>query len=469
MSGADFAISGSSGESFECWEYAQANEEEVSFEREVPFASSQNMASRSLQERVIQNHTQTHTYSLIDNVVRVKTLSDQSRAEKANFWKSRQTEMLGLGTVGLGGVATALLFGVSAVSPAFWVVLGVSSLATSVLGFVRASQASSQVNDWQLDLPVAIAVQRKLSFEEGLISIMMSDDRGSSHPRNYSELLTTTELQGLYQGYFFNLAQAFERGGDAKNQLQLIAEVATHSPLSPQVFNYGKIFPHHLQNLAFYINESDKFVKAFNTIEKRRVEQENHVYSVANQQIATINDQEEAALAVVEATFQAYKARADIHLEEALNGFIEGMSDEEYQSQVRADYEADIRGARQLRDLGKAGVSYPFEARRDNVRGQRDGFIREIRNDRDTALLPFFNHVRLLHINAYRTLIGQPPSAYPTLSNPYNLSFQPPVFSYPQPSAPSYEAVFGGIQDQHHVDSRVYNEFMRAYREQQAS
>jgi len=453
----EFAVGGT--EAFEGYNYEDASEVEISFfDREPSYDAQVTQAMKNMQERVLQNHTQRHTLSTIDNVVKVKTLNVQERANRVDFWKSRRAEMFTLGGAGvLGLFGTAFLAASGA--GIFAGILGAVSLASSVLGFYRGSQASNQMSLWSLDLPVAIANQRKVAFEEGLLHAMKLDGTGKAHPCEYARIMTSTEMQGLYNVYFHNLARLFESGGDAKQQLAIIQQVAVDGPLCPHVYAYAKLHPQYVNNLSFYINEHDKFVNAFASIEKRRLEQEKQVKDTAYDKICLIQKQENAALAVVNDTYNSYKEGVEKERTEALFG----LAPEE-RNAISREFDKQIAEARQLRDLGRAAISYPFQLQRETVEKERDQYLRQIRYDRDAQLLPFYSHLRLLHTNAYRALIGQPPSAYPTLSDPYNLSFQPPVFTMPQPSAPSYEATFGGFRDQ--VDNRVYDEFMRVYRQQ---
>jgi len=461
MDGIDFAVGGPEG--FEAYDYIQASEEEISFFPQEPsYDASVTTAMKSLGERVQQNHTHTHTLSTIDNVVKVKTLNAQVRAQKVDFWKSRRAEMWTLGGAGLIGVIGAgFLMGSS---PAVAGILGICSLACSILGFYRGSQASSQITNWSLDVPVAIANQRKVAFEEGLIHVMRQDESDRAHPVLYSTIMTTTELQGLYNVYFHNLARAFERGGDVKEQLSVIKQVAVNGPLCPHVYAYAKLHPHYVQQLTFYINEHDKFVHAYDSIEKRRIEQEKQVKNSAYEQICGIEKQKDAALFVVNETYNEYKKQIETERSEALFAL---AGDKEREGVVLREFDQKLSDARQLRDLGRAAISYPFDVQRQNVEKERDGYINQIRRDRDAQLLPFYSHLSLLHTNAYRALIGKPPSAYPTLSDPYTLSFHPPVFTMPAPSAPPFEAAFGGVRDQHRVNDRVYDEFMNVFSRQQ--
>ncbi|CCB89360.1 hypothetical protein [Simkania negevensis] len=458
MEGIDFALGGVGA--FEGYNFEDSSEVEISFfDREPAYDAQVTQAMKNMQERVLQNHTQKHTLSTIDNVVKVKTLNAQVRQDKINFWQSRRAEMFTLGGASVIGLIGSAFLAASS-GGILAGVLGVTSLVGSILGFYRGYQASNQMSQWSLDLPVAIATQRRLAFEEGLLHAMRLDATGKAHPCPFSSIMTSTEMQGMYNVYFHNLARSFERGGDVKEQLAIIQQVAVDGPLCPHVYGYAKLHPHHVTQLQFYIGEHDKFVNAFASIEKRRLDQEKQVKDKAHDQICTIEKHKNAALAVVNATYTSYKDQVDKEKSEALFG----LSPEEIKV-VSREFDQKLADARQLRDLGAAAISYPFQVQCEGVEKERDQYLTQIRYDRDAQLLPFYNHLRLLHTNAYRALIGQPPSAYPTLSDPYNLSFQPPVFTMPQPSAPSYEATFGGFRDR--VDSRVYDAFMGAYRQQQ--
>lgn len=466
MSGMDFALEGPSGESFAEWEYTEARDEEVSFdERHPTFAESHSMINRSLRERVIQNHSETHTFSLVDNVVRVQTLNAEKRAEKADFWKHRQAEMMSMGIAGLAGTLAAALFGVTASSFAIgWVILGVGSLAASILGFVRMSQASHQVDQWNIDLPVAVANQRKVAFEEGLVSIMHQDESSRGLPIRFAAILTATELQGLYHQFFGALVEEFGRCVSSQDQIALIERVASYSPLAQHVTSYAKVFPEALYRMDWYIQEHYKFTEAYNTIEGRRREQEENVCDLAEEKIAEVNRQEKQALSIIEETYLTYKEEADLERAHALSLAV----GEHRLAEIEQDYQSKVDQAGLLRDIATSAIRQPYTSQRESIVRERDTCLHNIRVDRDTQLLPFFNYLRQLHIDAYRTYMGQGPAMYPQLGDPRQMYwFEQPVFTQPAPSAPQIGTVYGDVVIQNQVDPNVLAAFMRAYQAQQ--
>jgi len=466
MSEIDFALSGPSGEHFADWDYDRQCEDEITFAPGQPsFIEQKNLAQRPLNQRITYNANEKFTFSLVDNLIQVKSFSKSFREVKADFWQSKRltTGIITLiGTPTLGSLAA---FG--GLSPLASGAVAVSAVALLIFGAYRTYQAHQQVGLWQKNLPEAVAMQRKEAFDTGLLSIYIKDDLGAkSQPALFSKVLSTVELNGLYLEYLNAVQKEMVGAHSVKGKIALLESAAKYSPLDEKMMNFARLHPHYGVPLTLYHQEHAKFVKTYNMVENMVSDKIEDVKQKAQENIDSVSQSKQAALAVAYTTYALYKRNAESKRDEKLQSYPLGAQYDHYRQTAQNEYRTTIEQAQSIRDTSVRLISLPFDARIDTIRGERDDYIKDIRRNRDAHLLPLFNHISNLHREAHLVATGaQPPRQY---FDPAGLYPHFPTYEMqPVPSAPSLEEVLRN--ERQGYDARVFDEILGIYQREAAN
>jgi hypothetical protein len=175
--------------------------------------------TRSLAERIQQFEEGIYQIAVIDNAIRVKTLSKAIVAQKIRFWESRSISNCNHMIGGIAVFFLAVAYGILKKSP----LAGIGAL-------------------------VGIAY----AFYEG-----------------FQKILSRNELQGLYRQYFHSLRDRLASAHDDKTKLLLLGEVACYSPLASHIYRYALIPQEKVDQMeevyARYIN----FLGDYNSVDAR--------------------------------------------------------------------------------------------------------------------------------------------------------------------------------------------------------
>jgi len=461
MSASEFAVSGP--EVYDIMDYAQANDESVAFAEMYPtYASACVLSTQDLSARITRNTDDKHTFALVDNVVRVRTLNREARQMRVSFWHERHVEMQKAEGVGVCGMIGSLILGATYLPP-LAIFTGAVSLALTGLAYYRSGQACKQMELWSRDLAEVVAKQRTEALDKGLLSIYRHDVKKEREaPLRYGSILTPVELCGLHNAYFDQVMQDFSYKSQPKDKIAFVHFLARYSPLTRHLTDYGRVDPLTLERISFYRKEFERFLGAYDSIEERRSLQIKLIKEQANRKISEINGQEDAALSALRATYSAYVRSAREEKEASLAKL--PFAGEEARDAIERTYTEKVNQAKEIYRLAKNGISYPFESMKDRVVEEKRARIFEVDKERDLQILPLYGHMKTLHEQARIAYVAEVPSIYPTFLDPYELSFTPPQFDTFTPSAPSYEEVFKVIRPE--VDKGIFDDFFNGLTEQ---
>ncbi len=460
MSEIDFAFSGPSGDHFSEWDYDRQCEDEITFAPGQPsFVEQKNLVQRSLNQRVTYNANEKFTFFLVDNLIQVKSFSKSFREVKADFWQSKRLTT-GLTTF----VATPTLGALAAFGgfpPLAAGALGVGAVAFLIFGACRMCQAHRQVGLWQKNLPEAVAMQRKEAFDTGLLSIYIKDELGAkSQPALFSKVLSTVELNGLYLEYLDALQKEMAGAHNVKSKIALLESVTKNSPLCEKMMNFVRLHPHYGVPLTLYHQEHAKFIKTFNMVENMVGDKVEDVKQKAQENIDSVFQSKQVALSVAYTTYALYKKNAESILDQKMQSYPLGVQYDHYRQTAQNEYRTAIEQAQSIRDTSVRLISFPFDARIDSIRGERDDYIKDIRRNRDAHLLPLFDYISNLHKEAHLVATGaQAPRQY---FDSAGLNPQFPTYEMqPIPSAPPLEEILRN--ERQGYDARVFDEILGIY------
>lgn len=460
MSEIDFVLSGASGENFAEWDYDRQCEDEITFAPGQPsFIEQKNLVQRPLSQRISYNADQKFTYSLIDNMIQVKSFSKSFREDKSEFWSSKRLKT-GIGSLGflVGGVASF---------PMSLPWLGAGLIAASFFGFYRTYQAHNQVGNWRKDIPQMVANQRKEAFDSGLLSAYKRDEMGArNQPSLFSKVLSGTELCGLYIEYLDQYQKDLAQGKDSGEKIKLLEKAAKEGPLTEKLMSYARLHPNFSALLTLYAQEHAQFAKVFGEVEQLREDKIKQIQKDAYHNISSVESSKAAALAVAYTTYNLYQRNAEAKLKDKLDSFPSSPNYDSYRQDAIKEFHDGMSQAKSIRDTSIQLISLPFDSRIESIRQERNNCIKEIRMNFNAHLLPLFSHLAALHKEAYQVAIGAqaPRQVYNTAA------YYPQFPSFPQmqpvPSAPSMDEILR--ERQQNYNPQIFREMLEIYHSEAA-
>lgn len=458
----DFAISGPSCEALTEWNFDMQCADEISLQTQhTPFDDQKSLARRPLRERIIENISAPFSLAVVDNVVHVKSFSKSYREEKVNFWKGmRNVSIL---TAGAGGVAVLVAF---LTQPLFSII----GLPIAILGTYRYAQAQSQLTQWSKNLPEAIANQRTEGFSQGIHHMFKQDDiEAKQYLTLFSKVMTQEELNGLYLSYLDKYQELMDTGETSgskpERKLELLRDAASNSPLCKKLIEYAKLPSGTKELLMPYSQEHSRFTKAFHSVESIINEKKSEVEKKAKADIESIKQSKSQALTIAYTTYNLYKEREDKKLEEKLKELPSNNPNDNYTLSAKKAHKDALKEAKAIRDATITALSVPFDVQIAKIKQERDGYLKQLEQNRNTYLLPIFSQLSKLHQEAHLVVTGvkEPRDLKTNSYTPQLPTFAP---QYQTPQAPSIEALLNSERDRY--NSRTLDEMLSLYRREAA-
>lgn len=403
MSSVDFAIEGASGETFEEMDFFRKDSAEVSLVENGPsYSQSSYQVSQTLKDRIDELVQENRTLYIIDNAVQVLDLSRESRHNNVQFWESRRTEMFYLG--GLGCLGTVGSIGLAVMgAPVLGTASAVFAIFTTVVGFVRASQASNQVNSWGApDLSIEIAMQRKEVFERGFLTALLE---GKCQP--YVSILNSSELQGLYYAYFQKFVEELTDAVTDQDKVLLIKESMSRSPLKSELLKSAKLSERQSQVLERQIQDYNQVMKGIQFIIGATHQQKRAMKEEIEACINEIERERDEALLPLEQRFSLKKERLHQQYSQAKGNIPADATPSEsleYNRRLEEEYRYLLREVEIEYNQIKNIIVRPFNERIAKERQVLDLYLKNIENYQDDQLLPYFNSLARIQIYALHEL-----------------------------------------------------------------
>ena len=403
MSSVDFAIEGASSESFEEMDFFRKDPAEVSLlENGSSYSQSCYQISKDLKDRIDESVQDDRTLYIIDNVVQVLDLSRESRHNNIQFWESRRIEMFYLGGLGcLGSVGSIGLAAMGA--PILGSASAVFAIFTAVVGFVRASQASTQMDNWKApDLSVEIAMQRKEVFERGFLTALLE---GKCQP--YVAILNTSELQGLYYAYFQKFVEELTDVVTDQDKVRLIKESMNRGPLKLELLKSAQLSERQFQVLERQVQDYNQVMKGIQFIIGATYQEKKEMKDFIEACINEIEREKEEALLPLKQRFALKKERLHQQYLQAKRNIPSNATPSEaleYNRRLEEEYhyllqEAEIE-YNQITNI----ILRPFNERIAKERQALDLCLKNIEHYQDDQLLPYFNPLARIQIYAFHEL-----------------------------------------------------------------
>lgn len=394
MSAVDFVLEGPSGDSFETVDFGRKEEAQVSLLESGPsYSDSRKEVSKALNERIVEIIREDRSQFIIDNAVNVIDVSKQTRQSRIEFWESRRFEMYCVGATGLAGTmgsAALAMFGAP--------IIGVASLAVSifvsVMGFKRAGQASEQINQWQIDLPTAIAAERKEVFDRGFLVAL-----SNGVPKPYTVVLNQLELLGLHYEYFCQFVSRLREAVTHQDRVRLIEASISKGPLSPEALKVAQFSAQHFQYLSAYLNAYNQVVGDIQRIMGAAREQQAAMRREIEGRIAQIEKEKKEALQPCQERFNLQKERLDRQRLEALRNQPQEGDIAAYRKFIEQEYKDALRLLEINFNQEKNTISRPFDEQIRRERELLEIYSKNIDNFKAEQLLPYFNPIAQVQID----------------------------------------------------------------------
>lgn len=478
MSVVDLISGGSEGEAFEQWDYDRCNQDEIRFSSVEPsFITQQHLSQLPLHQRVAWSEHGHLKISIVDNLVQVTGFSQSYRKEGANFWRTKQIQVLafgvGLAAVGGLGAVGAISFLPAVVGHVAATICGLSGLIFGLAGGIGAVDAQKQIMLWERDLAEVVARQRQEAFNTGLISIYVKDSvKTGKHDVPYASILSGTELGELYYNYFSELNSQMAQAYNANRCLEVLENVAEYSPLNFDILSYAQVDDEMFKLLTPYCQEHAKFEHTFALVEDMVSNRIADVKREALVQVNAIACTKQLALDEVHRTYRLYQEEAKRVRNEQLAAYppeaeyAQGFDRGQVIDAIHRDYEAQVAQAKAIRDAGIRLTSAPYDLQISDIWRSYSAYVEEIKRNRDEQLLPLFTHVADLHQEAYSVITG----AQPARVNFEHYEFRPafPVYHSQPLYASPQRFVDVMAAERAHYDSRVFDQMLRIYSSQSA-
>ncbi len=440
MSGLDFVMGNDIAGGTTDYEYAEAHVLEIIREDKEPsFEESQGIQNKSLAERVSKMDQGIYTYSTIDKVVNVKTLSNTIIKQKINFWEDRRVSTRNQAFIGGVAGVVAFFFGMSSSNP-LGVIIGIGGLCYSVYQLIRMNNAATEIDSWKQDPVKAIADQRKEALREGLIFIYKKDTTGTSRPQEYQKILSRNELQGLYSQYFHQFKDRLVTAHDDKGKLTLLSEVARYSPLASHIYRYALVPQHQIDQMEEIRVRYNNFLRAYNSVDSRIKEEIKRIEDSFKVPVEMIQKEKEELLKPIDARYAAQKERLlDLKTAKLEGHPPTGVEIPDYHRQVEKEFSERYKAAATAYENEKQEALKRPNEKLQEIETKKKEVLAQIRSDRSSQLLPLFPYAATLHQEAYKLFKGGAINLAHLHKDPATVfsSYHHQYPHMPQPSAPS--------------------------------
>lgn len=433
MSGIDFSIGSGVESGTRDYEYGEAAVLEIRKEEKEPsFEESEQVLTRSLAERIHQSEEGIYQIAVIDNVIRVKTLSKPIVAQKIRFWESRKisdwNHMIG----GIAVFVSAAAYGILTGSR----LGGCGALLGGAYAFYEGSQmaqAKGEIEKWKRDPLKEIADQRLTAFKQGLIYIY-KEDRMRSYPQEFQKILSRNELHGLYRQYFHSLRDRLASAHDDKTKLLLLSEVACYSPLASHIYRYALLPQEKVDQMEEGFTRYIHFLRDYNSVDariEREMERINESHKIP---IEMIEKEKENILNPILQNYEAIKLELLNEKTAKLEGPPPtGVEIEDFHRNVKEEFAEREKLAETQFQHKKTKALRESNERLEKLQKSKAETLKKIQNDRNAQVLPLFPDALALHQEAYK-LYKEEGSKLPP--NPRTI-VQHDLHPYYQPVAPS--------------------------------
>lgn len=439
MSGIDFSIGSATGDSTTDYEYSEANVLEIMHEeREPSFEESQRIQNKNLSERISKAEHGIYTCYSIDNVVRVKTLSNYIIKQKIDFWNERKVSARNHAIFGAVAAVVGAFFGFTAQSP-FGFVVGICGLGYGIYKSSYMKGASKEIASWKQDPVKEIADQRLAAFKNGLIYIYKQDSSGQSRPHKYQQILSKNELQGFYNQYFHQFKGQLASAHEDRSKLVLLSEAARYSPLASHVYRYALLPQEKIDQMEEIRMRYNEFLKAYNSVDGRIKIEVNRIKESFKVPIEMVQKEKVEVLKPIDERYAAAKKM----LLDLKTGKLEGQPPTgveipDYHRQVEREFAERYKAAEQTYNKEKEETLKEPNEKLQELEAKKKELLSRIQNDRSAQLLPLFPYAQALHQEAFKLYKGDaydlrrlhhdPEAVFSTYPNRYG--------PMPRPSAP---------------------------------
>ncbi len=395
-------------------------------ETEQSYETSQELQERPLHQRITQFTHDSLTTHVIDNVLRVKTLSDYILAQNVIHWTkvSSERKWSALGYFALSALSAGIGFLLGSFPGALPVQFIAIPLAViggviTIYHLVGFAKACSQAKLWKQNHAVDVAHQRSDAFEKGFVHILNSDRANTSTPLPFTTILTKTEIQGLYTDYFYKTVQAFQTTRDEAEEISLLHCVAQRGPLSEKALTYAALSKEELSMLTRFRSRYETFASNYRNANKRVDEERKVVREAASKEIAEAKKEKKEALGSIEKNYLQLRKMIQETTESQIrnNGQMPDspelvISDREIErknEQIVKKGRAQLKKAEENYRKAREGTAKSFDDRIQKAQTERDEKLKALLQNGDSLILTFFDEVAELHQEAYDALTAPKP------------------------------------------------------------
>ena len=404
----DFSSSTGVGEAKD-YDFSEAGIVEIRREEKEPsFEESERFQTLNFSERIQKIEEGIFTTTVIDRVIRVRTLSQDIIRDKLGFWEQRKVKAtqygFGAAIIGIGSIALAIWKQSATAS-----ILCIGGLLIASYQLSQYAQATGQIQKWNRDFVKEIADQRLLAFKKGRIHIYKEDHARRSSPNEFQKILSKNELQGLYYKYFHSFVRMELAGAqDDTSKVKLLSDAARFSPLASHIYRYAFLPEEKINQSEEIFKRYNVFLSAYNSVDTRIQNEIARVHESYKTPIEMIEKEKEKAIQLATDNYEIERAELLKKRTAKLEGHPPtGVEIEDHHANVKEEYEERLRGAKAAFEKEKKQLLEEPEKDLKKLQEEKGKIIASIQMDRRRQLLLLFPFLLALHQEAYKLYMGE--------------------------------------------------------------
>ncbi len=344
---------------------------------------------------------------IVDNAIQVKGSSDAKRQEMVNYWGENYTITLVSGivslVVGLGcGVAAFFV-------PPIWLkvvctVVAVVTLVFSILSFYRSSEASGEIEAWNVHPAKEVAEKRLQAYQQGLFFAKRC-------ALKEKEVLHPEEIQVLYRASCDAMNRSIFQANGQNDQAQVrFAEQFLHeNPLDIEAIDYA--FGEH-PKLTAYSTQFARYRSDIQNIQGHTEQQRTQVNKEREQLLREAHIKETIQLKPYKDALRAREETCAANKKAALAALsLQDQNNPDHPVVVQANkaYTAAMAAAQKQYTLDTVFITKKVKQERERIEKAHREAIQTLETAKHQNLLPFFERARDIFAGAYAILKGQNP------------------------------------------------------------